>query len=181
MEKDTFPFLFASVFYGCFQSLVFALLIHIEKGEKNTDQKTEKKARDYTFFRRVEEKGRGGAKVQREWGGGKKKKENTCLACVRTRASHGPFSDRTGPHWLFFNLSLWTVRRPSPLSPTFHFMSALAGTLTSSSSFFIMFVSGCAVLSGKALVSRKKRPRIRERPNQVSPRQAGERGEGGMR
>lgn len=40
-----------------------------------------------------------------------------------------------------------------------------------------MFVSGCAVLSGKALVSRKKLSQDqRERPNQVSPRQAGKEG-----
>lgn len=90
----------------------------------------------------------------------------------------GPSADRTGPHWLFFNLSLWTVRRPSLLSPTFHFMSALAGTLTSSSSFFIMFVSGCAVLSGKALVSRKK-PSQDQRETQPGVTQTGrERGGG---
>lgn len=84
-------------------------------------------------------------------------KENTCLAPVCTRTGHGRFrgSPRT-PLTIFFNLSLWTVSLLSLLSLTFHFMSALAGTLTSSSSFFIMFVSGCAVLSGKALVSRKK-------------------------
>ena len=84
----------------------------------------------------------------------------------------GPSANRTGPHWLFFNLSLWTVRRPSLLSPTFHFMSALAGTLTSCSSFFIMFVSGCAVLSGKALVSRKK-PSQDQRETQPGVTQTG--------
>lgn len=51
-----------------------------------------------------------------------------------------------------------------------------------------MFVSGCALLSGKALVSGKKpsqdqRERERERPNQVSPRPTGRRqgGEWGER
>lgn len=58
-------------------------------------------------------------------------------------------------------------------------MSALAGTLTSSSSFFIMFVSGCAVLSGKALVSRKK-PSQDQRETQPGVTQTGRgRGEGG--
>lgn len=35
--------------------------------------------------------GRGGKKYK-EKEEGEKKKENTCLACVRTRAGHGPFS-----------------------------------------------------------------------------------------
>lgn len=52
----------------------------------------------------------------------------------------------------------------SLLSPAFHFMSALAGTLTSSSSYFIMFVSGCA-----AVVRRSLRPRIREGERETQP------------
>lgn len=116
-------------------------------------------------------------KSTKRWRSGKKK-ENTCLAYVKERAT-GHSATCTGPRWLFFNFSFWTVRHPSLLSSTFHFMLTLAGSLTSCFSFFIMFVSAWTVLSGKAHVCRESCPRIRERPDQVSSRQAGKEGREG--
>lgn len=116
-------------------------------------------------------------KSTKRWRSGKKK-ETTCLAYVKERAT-GHSATCTGPRWLFFNFSFWTVRHPSLLSSSFHFMLTLAGSLTSCFSFFIMFVSAWTVLSGKAHVGRESCPRIRERPDQVSSRQAGKEGREG--
>lgn len=116
-------------------------------------------------------------KSTKRWRRGKKKTP-VWLASAQERAI-GPSADRTGPRWLFFNLSLWTVRHPSLLSSTFHFMSALAATLTSCFSFFIMFVCSCTVLSAKALVGRKKPSQDQSKTQPGVTQTCRDRGEGG--
>lgn len=126
-------------------------------------------------------KGRGGKKVQREVGGGKKEKRKHLFG-LRPHKSEPRALQRIAQdpidYFLISPSELSGAHLSSP--PTFHFMSALAGTLTSSSSFFIMFVSGCAVLSGKALVSRKK-PSQDQRETQPGVTQTGRGREGGGR
>ena len=155
------------VVFVCFCIFMFSfkvLFLHLRSKKrggkkKELNHETDSEARDHTLwvFHMGMKKRERRQKVQRDGGGGKEKRKH--LFGLRPHKSGPRALQRIAQDPIdYFLIS------PSELSgaylsspPTFHFMSALAGTLTSSSSFFIMFVSGCAVLSGKALVSRKKR------------------------
>lgn len=84
---------------------------------------------------------------------------------------------RPGPHWLFL-ISLWTVRQPSLLFPPL-FISCRHWQSLWQAVFHFLLCPCLPALCCQASPSspgKKSCPGIRERPDQVSPRQAGKGG-----